>query len=242
MEKINESSEGNGAKEITLDQKMVQLVIEDPAVFSLEGFQENDKKVLSILNQEKDLTNNQYTFNGLARKLGMHQQSLSRSLRRLETSGLVEKKGSGYVLCKSLSSMLVKKSRLDLEDLSRRIFGQTTQFMPILHLYIPDEIGVADLVKSLVGRWFGNLRWLGLAEGDESSLLQWSCGEKFQVNLKISSRYATVESNATGEGERGEALVSSCKIFEQMIKIFQSKPVGRTGAASFNHYNYHYRV
>lgn len=238
MERAGDASEMNGEKAITHDQNRLQVLIDDSDRFSLDGFQENDKKILSLLNQDSDLADNHYTFNGLARKLGMHRQSLSRSLHRLESSGLVEKRGSGYSLSKDLSSVLVKKSMVDLENLSKKLSMQSANFLQILHLYIPDEVEVCEIVKGLVGKWFGNLRWLGLAEGDGGFILQWSCSEKFQMNLKIVSRYATVESNAAGEKDRREAVVCSYRIFENIIKIFQRENHSiRQGTSSFSHYN-----
>ncbi|MDE1827385.1 MAG: MarR family transcriptional regulator [Thaumarchaeota archaeon] len=233
-----EIEEKKEEKEITLDDKIVQLIIDDSTGISLDDFQANDKKVLSILNQDNDLADNQYTFNGLARKLGMHQQSLSRALRRLENSGLVEKSEVGYRPSKNLRSILVKRSRLDLENLSRKISKQHIQFVQVLQLYIPSTVEVEEIVNKLVGKWFGNLRWIGLIDGDGGYVLQWANGDKFQVNLKIVSRYAVVESNAIGDKSKAEAMVSAYHIFEQITKVFQkTKPGGRNSLDSFNQYN-----
>jgi DNA-binding HxlR family transcriptional regulator len=224
-------------KEVTVNDKIVQLIIDDSSGMSLDDFQENDKKVLSILKQDNDLADNQYTFNGLARKLGMHQQSLSRSLHRLENSGLVEKSEAGYRPSKNLRSILVKRSRLDLENLSRKISKQHPQFVQILQLYIPSTVEVEEIVSKLVGKWFGNLRWIGLIDGDGGYVLQWT-SDKFQVNLKIVSRYAIVESNAMGDKSKAESMVSAYRIFEQITKIFQkTKYGGRNSLDSFNQYN-----
>ena len=101
-------------KEVKVDDKLVQIIIDTSSNLSLDDFQTNDKKVLSLLNQDGDVNDNQYTFNGLVRKLGIHQQSLTRSLHRLENAGLVKKTDYGYKLTKNLDSVLVKKSRIDL--------------------------------------------------------------------------------------------------------------------------------
>jgi DNA-binding HxlR family transcriptional regulator len=225
-------------KEITVNDKIVQLIIDDSSGMSLDDFQVNDKKVLSILNQDDDLADNQYTFNGLVRKLGMHQQSLSRSLHRLENSGLVEKSEAGYRPSKNLRSILVKRSRLDLENLSRKISKQHPQFVQVLQLYIPTTVEVEEIVNKLVGKWFGNLRWIGLIDGDGGYVLQWANGDKFQVNLKIVSRYAIVESNAMEDKSKAEAMISAYRIFEQITKVFQkTKSSGRNSLDSFNQYN-----
>lgn len=239
MDKIETEIEGKAQeKEITLDEKIVQIVIGENSGMSLDDFQENDKKVLSVLNQDNEVADNQYTFNGLARKLGMHQQSLARSLHRLETSGLVERSQTGYKLSKSLRSILVQKSRLDLEELAKKISKHNNnEFVQVLQLYIPTSIEVGDIVSRLVGKWFGNLRWIGLVEGDGGYVLQWTDGNS-QMNLKIVSRYAIVESNSVGEKERAEAMVSAYRIFEQITKVMQ-KPKGgaRNSLDSFNQYN-----
>lgn len=224
-------------KEITLDDKLVQIIVDD-AEISIDDFQENDKKILSILNQDNDLADNQYTFNGLARKLGMHQQSLSRSLHRLENSGLVEKSQTGYRPSKNLRSILAKRSRLDLENLSKKILKQHVPFAQVLQLYIPTTVKVEEIVNNLVGKWFGSLRWIGLIDGDGGYVLQWAYNDKFQVNLKMVSRYAIVESNAMGDKNKAESMISAYKIFEQITKVFQKTGSGaKNSLDSFNHYN-----
>ncbi|HJU14595.1 MAG TPA: helix-turn-helix domain-containing protein [Candidatus Nitrosotalea sp.] len=232
-----EIDEGAREKEVAVDDKVVQLVVEGPPL-SLDDFQENDKKVLSVLNQDTELAGNQYTFNGLARKLGMHQQSLSRSLHRLESSGLVEKGPTGYRLSKNLSAILVKRSMLDLEGLAKKISRQHLPFYQVLQTYIPTAINVEEITSRLAGKWFGSLRWLGLVEGDGGRVLQWAAGDKFQVNLRIVSRYAIVESNAAGDKNKAEAMVSACRIFEQITKIFEKAESGaRNSLGSFSQYN-----
>lgn len=227
-------------KEITVDDKIVQIVLDESSGISLDDFRLNDKKVLSLLNQDSDLADNQYTFNGLARKLGMHKQSLSRALHRLEDAGLVQKTESGYKLSRNLRSILVKKSRIDLENLSRKMSKQHLQFVQILQLYIPTTVKVEEVVDKLIGKWFGNLRWIGLIEGDVGYVLQWAYSDKFQVNLKIVSRYAIVESNATGDKNKAEATISAYRIFEQITKTLQktqSEKNRRNHLDSFSQYN-----
>jgi DNA-binding HxlR family transcriptional regulator len=238
MEKIETGIEEKKEKEISVDEKIVQIVIDESSAVSLDDFQENDKKVLSVLNQDNDLADNQYTFNGLARKLGMHQQSLSRSLHRLESSGLVKKSQAGYQLSKSLRSIMVKKSQLDLENISKKISRQHMQFVQVLQLYIPAVVEVEEIVSKLVGKWFGELRWIGLIEGDGGYILQWSNSDRFQVNLKIVSRYAIVESNAMGDKDKAESVISAYRIFEQIARVFQKVKSGtRNALDSFNQYN-----
>jgi len=227
-------------KEITVDDKIIQIIVDESSGISLDDFQSNDKKVLSVLNQDSDLVDNQYTFNGLVRKLGIHQQSLSRALHRLEDASLIQRTESGYKLSRNLRSVLVKKSRIDLENLSRKISKQHLQFIQILQLYIPTTVKVGDVVGKLVGKWFGNLRWMGIIEGDGGYVLQWANSDKFQINLKIVSRYATVESNAASENDKADAMISAHRIFEQITKVLQkteSEKNHKNNHFSYNQYN-----
>src|SRR6478609_5577152 len=58
-----------------------------------DDLRNNDKKILLLLSEEEWST---YSFKALERKLGIHQQSLSRALKRLEYLNLVEKTSYGY--------------------------------------------------------------------------------------------------------------------------------------------------
>ena len=226
-------------KEVKVDDKMVQIVI-DNSTISLDDFQANDKKVLSLLNQDSNLNDNKYTFNGLVRKLGIHQQSLARSLHRLESSGLIIKTQYGYKLTKSLDSILIKKSRIDLENLSKRISNQYAPFEQIIQMYIPTSVKVEEIVNKLLGKWFGTLRWIGIVEGDGGYVLQWSGSDMYHVNLRLVSRYAIVESNAQGVDLKSEATINAHKILEQITKLLkecQEKPYRKSRYGSFGHYN-----
>ncbi len=235
----NEEKPGN-EKEVKVDDKMVQIIIDSSSDVSLDDFQVNDKKVLSLLNQDSDVNDNKYTFNGLVRKLGIHQQSLARSLHRLENAGLVKKTDYGYKLTKNLDSVLVKKSRIDLENLSKTISNQYAQFEQIIQLYIPTTVKVENVVSRLLGKWFGTLRWIGVVEGDGGYVLQWTSNDKYHVNLKLVSRYAVVESDAVGAKNKSEATINAHRILEQITKLLkenQERPDGKNRYGSFSLYN-----
>ncbi len=227
-------------KEVKVDDKMVQIIIDNSPDMSLDDFQTNDKKVLSLLKQDSDINDSQYTFNGLVRKLGIHQQSLTRSLHRLENAGLVKKTDYGYKLTKNLDTVLIKKSRIDLENLSKRISHQYAQFEQIIQLYIPTNVKVEDVVNKLLGKWFGTLRWIGIVEGDGGYVLQWTSNDKYHVNLKLVSRYAIVESDASGVKLKSEATINAHRILEQIAKLLkedQERPDGKNSYNSFGPYN-----
>jgi hypothetical protein len=227
-------------KEIKVDDKMVQIIIDNSSDISLDDFQTNDKKVLSLLNQDSDVNDNQYTFNGLVRKLGIHQQSLARSLHRLKSAGLVTKTDYGYKLIKDLDSVLAKKSRIDLETMSKGISYQYTQFEQIIQLYIPTNVKVEDVVNKLLGKWFGTLSWIGIIEGDGGYVLQWVSSDKYHVNLKLVSRYAVVESDAEGAKLKSDATINAHRILEQITNLLkESQEIldDKNRFSSFGRYN-----
>ena len=223
-------------KVVKVDDKMVQIIIDNSADVSLDDFQTNDKKVLSLLNQDGDINDNQYTFNGLVRKLKIHQQSLTRALHRLETAGLVKKTDYGYRLTKKLDSILVQKSRIDLENLSKSI-SHHRQFEQILQLYIPNDIPVEDVINKLLGKWFGTLRWIGIVEGDGGYVLQWASSDKYHVNLKLVSRYAVIESDASDAKLKSESIIHAHRILEQITKMLKERYDDKNRRHSFDSYN-----
>jgi hypothetical protein len=236
---LDEKEKPVDGKEVEVDKKLVQIIIDNSSDISLDDFQVNDKKILSLLNQDSDISDTKYTFNGLVRKLGIHQQSLARSLHRLESAGLVTKTDYGYKLAKNLDSVLVKKSRIVLEHMSKKISGQNVPFEQILQLYVPTTVTVEQVVAKLFGKWFGSLRWLGMVQGDGGYILQWEGESKYHVNLKIVSRYAVIESNAAGDKNKSEAMIDAHRIVEQITKLLKTNTEASGGKTTrdFGLYN-----
>src|SRR5687768_16473913 len=65
----------------------------DKLTIAINDVRNNDKKILLLLRKEMWST---YSFKALERKLEIHQQSLSRALKRLLDLNLIEKTSSGY--------------------------------------------------------------------------------------------------------------------------------------------------
>lgn len=189
--------------------KTAQILVEEEPL-SAADFHNNDNKVLSVLNE----SGSNYSFKGLMRKLNLHQQSLSRALHRLEEMGLVEKSPVGYRLSKGGESAI---SRVGLHSPKGR------EYMQLLQSYIPLNVRAVEIVRQLVGRWFKNLRWMGMIESGTGYTLQWSSDDgSFQINLRMISDYIVIETNASTEKEKVDAMVGSYAIYEQITKAMQS--------------------
>ena len=209
-------------KEIISTDKAAQVLIgkesdNDEYSSFTNNFRINDSKILSLLNQE--VGSNYYSFTGLMRKLNLHQQSLTRALNRLQDLGLIDRSNMGYKLTKNGISILSKSSVGSIDKIIK-----PKEYIQLLQTYIPINVNVRDIARSLVGKWFNNLRWTGLIENEIEYMLQWiSEDNSFQINLRILTDYIVIETNAISDKEKVEAMVGSCRIFEQIIRILQNK-------------------
>ncbi len=210
MEK-DQDRDAKEVKEIPSGKQAVLIQKEEEEEFSTESLRGNDTKVLELLNQE----GSNYSFKGIMRRLGIHQQSLARALRRLEEIGLIEKSSIGYQL-----------SKAGQNTATARIEPKGKEYMQLLQTYIPVEIKPAEIVCALVGRWFRNLRWAGLIESPTGFMLQWSSEDgSFQINLRTISDYIVIETNASTEREKLESMIGSYAIYEQIGRVLQERLV-----------------
>jgi hypothetical protein len=120
---------------------------------------ERDINLLQTINEE-ELTN--FTFEGLKRRLKIHQETLSRILYRLTDQEILKKGINGYTLT-SKAKKLLKSQPSDSNNPN----------LPLLQTFLPPQISIKKIVYNLKGKWFGNLRWLGYSVTNESITLKW---------------------------------------------------------------------
>jgi DNA-binding HxlR family transcriptional regulator len=196
-----------------------QILVEDDdsqESLSATDFHNNDNKILALLNED----GSNYSFKGLMRKLNLHQQSLSRALRRLEEMELVEKSPVGYRLSKAGATAM---SRIELlQQQQHKPKGR--EYMQLLQTYIPLNVKASEVMRQLIGKWFKNLRWIGMIRSDTGYTLQWTSDDgAFQINLRLIADYIVIETNASTEKEKVQAMVGSYTIYEQITKVMQNR-------------------
>ena len=184
---------------------------------SAADFHNNDNKILALLNE----AGSNYSFKGLMRKLNLHQQSLSRALHRLEEMEIVEKSPVGYRLSKAGASAM---SRIELLQQQPPHKPKGREYMQLLQTYIPLNVKAPEVMRHLIGRWCKNLRWIGMIRSDTGYTLQWTSDDgSFQINLRLIADYIVIETNASTEKEKVQAMVGSYTIYEQITKVMQSR-------------------
>jgi predicted transcriptional regulator len=167
-----------------------------------QGLRDSDVEVLRSLGHQEALA-----FQGLKRKMHIHQEKLSRSLQRLEQDGLVAKTERGYVLTEK-----------GIHLVSRWPSIEAREYMVILRSFIPGGTHPTLLARHLEGRWFGNLRGIGRKDSPEETILRWTTFDtEVEVRLGIGWGYITVDTDATDRDGLIDAFLATQLIYSQII-------------------------
>src|SRR3954447_20374218 len=115
---------------------------------SIDDLRNNDKKILVLLSEEVWST---YSFKALERKLDIHQQSLSRALKRLEYLNLIEKTPYGYKLKgKNVFPLTSIKQNNQSEEHEESISFETKpkkRFNQLIQIRIPIKSNIDIIVN-----------------------------------------------------------------------------------------------
>ncbi|HYB03492.1 MAG TPA: MarR family transcriptional regulator [Nitrososphaerales archaeon] len=174
----------------------------------------NDIIVLRALSEDEDARD--LSFQGIKRKLGLHQETLSRSLHRLQRDGFVERLDHAYRISpKGITSIAGEKSKLP----SLKLEPVDPYAISLLRARLPPDINVPELVNSLSYKWFGNLRWLGSTQTPESATLSWMTEDSdLKISVRIKEDLLTIETFPTGSGSISDATRSAFELFDHVSK------------------------
>jgi DNA-binding transcriptional ArsR family regulator len=177
---------------------------------------ERDVDVLAFLSEEEF---HFFTFEGLKRRLGLHPETLSRILNRLEAEGIIKKSSQGYTVTKEIAKHL------------KQHVGNGGESRVLLQTFLPSDMPVSELISNLRGRWFGLLRWLGLAENAEGFALKWVTEDgDIQMDAKIALNTLTIEAKFLHGYNQNLALKAAYQLMTHISKlsIHTRAPVART--------------
>lgn len=170
---------------------------------------EHDADVLSLIDEEALTV---FTFDGLKRRLGLHPETLSRVLARLEDDGIVKKEVNGYTVTPKINRLRVQEARSE------------ESLVPLLQTYLPSNTQVQQLVTNLKGKWFGLLRWFGLAEDNRGVVMKWITEDGgIQINATIQDNTLNIEGKFLRDNNLNRALSASYQLMSYISSILSSR-------------------
>jgi hypothetical protein len=149
-----------------------------------------------------------FTFDGLKRRLGLHPETLSRILARLEQEGLLKKEPNGYKVSPRITKLKLHETRNE------------ENHVPLLQTYLPSNMQIQHLIANLNGKWFGLLRWFGLSENNRGATMKWITEDGgIQINASILESTLTIEAKFLRENNLNLALNASYQLMAYIGKL-----------------------
>ncbi|MGD0645609.1 MAG: hypothetical protein ABSA75_11955 [Candidatus Bathyarchaeia archaeon] len=177
---------------------------------------ERDADVLALIENE-DLTI--FTFDGLKRRTGLHPETLSRILSRLEQEGIVKKGPEGYRVTPKITKL----------KLNHAVHEEPTT--PLIQTFLPSDLMTQQLILSLKGKWFGLLRWLGISENSQGVTLKWITEDGgIQIAANIQGTALNIEAKFLTNNNLNMALKASYQLMANIGKLCQSSHTARNVA------------
>ena len=150
-------------------------------------------------------------FQGLRRRLGLHQQALTRTLRRLERHGVVEHDSQGYALTGQGHAALRGRAPLA---------ARRSEVLPLLQALLPPSVTAEDVADRLARRWFRDLRWYGRADGASGTTLSWLTVDRgLLVRVRFQAGMAVLEVEVP-PGERLSAFPAAQAVLRAISDLY----------------------
>jgi predicted transcriptional regulator len=192
-----------------------QKVYEDEFI-SVNDLRQSDINILEILfDNEDENTIATFTFNGLKIISNLHQEILSRSLKRLKELGLVDKTKSGYNFNKKGKFIFSRFKSILNEERNSQI-----KYTQIIQVSVPFQISNQQIVQYLSGKYFGSLRWIGMIQNIKGYQLKWKDIENFiEIVVYLSHNNIIIETNDENPLNISKAFSYSIRIIESIGNI-----------------------
>ena len=153
-----------------------------------------------------------FTFDGLRRITGVHPETLSRSLERLEDGGLVMRSPEGYSVTEKAKGSFAARPTYSG---ARRV--------PILHTFLPYEASTRTIVSALKGRWFDTIRWVGMAEAEDGVVLKWVTEDgTATIDARFSAGQLDIDAKVANEADLPKAVRAAHQLMGRISKLYAS--------------------
>ena len=192
-----------------------------PSEYDLSG---RDADILALIETE-DLTI--FTFDGLKRRTGLHPETLSRILARLEEEGIVKKEHEGYRVTPKITKLKLNQTRNE------------EHATPLIQTFLPSDLMTQHLILSLRGKWFGMLRWLGISENNRGITLKWITDDGgIQIAANIQGTVLNIEAKFLTNNDLNLALKASYQLMANIGKLCQGSHAMARNVAYFGGSNF----
>ncbi|MDA4131012.1 MAG: MarR family transcriptional regulator [Thaumarchaeota archaeon] len=183
----------------------------------LEQPSDNDLLVLKAIGEDEEAQ--ELSFQGIKRKLGVHQETLSRALHRLQRDGFVERLEHAYRISpKGLTTISQGK-----QPFRPKIDSVIDPYLvSLLQAKLPTDVNVNEIVNALSYRWFGNLRWLGSTQTPDSATLSWITNDSgLKISVRIKEDALNIETIPTSAYSVSEASRAAFQLFDLITKVMK---------------------
>jgi DNA-binding HxlR family transcriptional regulator len=182
-----------------------------PPDFETGPLDERELAVVAALRAEE-----RTAFQGLRRKLGLHQQALTRTLRRLERQGVVERDARGYALTAQGKSAV--KAIVPLATARKNV-----DLLPVLQALLPPTVTADDVAERLARRWFRDLRWYGRSDATPGEVaLSWlTVDTGALVRVRFAHGMAVLEVELA-PGERLDRFPAAQAVLKALSELYAS--------------------
>ncbi|MCL5877238.1 MAG: hypothetical protein M1540_05445 [Candidatus Bathyarchaeota archaeon] len=185
-----------------------------PTDYSLS---ERDADLFSLIETE-DLA--VFTFDGLKRRTGLHPETLSRILGRLEEEGIIKKEREGYRVTPKITELKLQHPKTE---------PPTSQ---LIQTFLPSDLHTQQLILQLKGKWFGMLRWLGISENSQGVTLKWITEDGgIQIAANIQGSALSIEAKFLTNNNLNQALKAAYQLMTLIGKLATSSQTSRTAVA-----------
>jgi predicted transcriptional regulator len=196
------------------DQELTTREINILLLLAIEAYSKNSQAELS--------------FQGIKTKLNLHQQKVTKALKRLQDKQLILKTLNGYSLTRNgikLVNRILLSPQTSLDGPSREYIG--------LEIKVPLNNKNNDLFKLvylLKGRWFGNWRWIGMFQSPTSIKMEWqSLSGELEACLclnEVRMCIAIFDKDSIPSSPNLELLTEEFQVFLAKIQTIMDKDLG----------------
>ena len=168
-----------------------------------------------------------FTFDGIRRITGTHPETLSRTLGRLEEGGVVVRTPEGY----SVTGRAKEKPGL-------RPVGDVSRAVPVLHTCLPYDASEGKIIAALKGRWFDNIRWVGMAADEDGVLMKWVTDDGTAIiDARFTSGQLDVEAKVARDSDLPKAVRAAHQLVGRISRLYSSpRPGGRVALMQIGHF------